>query len=175
MSIHECSYHEVKVANDDGDLRVGMRVLTPCECGDTPLDALHSAERLLLDTQDAWARFILKWDMPLYHWSPAARRKQIYRYGLRPNMRQTTNPSPGWRAPWACFAQSPLCAWSLSGGQSGSPDGEWDLWMTRLSALTEPIILPTTDDDGIHEVRTCHRVYKRHLHRVATRISEATT
>ena len=172
MSEHECRYDEVKVANDDGDLRKGMRVLMPCECGETPLDALTSAEQLLLDTQDAWARFILKWDMPLYHWSPAARRKQIYRYGLRPRMRQTTNATPEWKAPWVCFAQSPLWAWALSGKQGGSPDGEWDLWMTRLSVLTEPLILPTTDGDGIHEVRTMHRVYKRNLHRVATRTSD---
>lgn len=112
-------------------------------------------------------------DVPLFHWAPTARRSGINRHGLRPLMRATV--STGWRAPYVCFADTPRWAWALSGGMRWTPTGDWDLWQTWLSDLGElPTIVPTDErQSGIYEVRTPHRVFKRHLWHVGTRTKNA--
>lgn len=98
--------------------------------------------------------------LPLFHWAPAERRKQIIRRGLRPSSRPTTNLE--WRAPYVCFADSPSWAWGLSGAMNWAPAGEWDLWQTSLDVLPVPVtVVPNPDRwSGAHEVRTPDRVPK---------------
>lgn len=172
MAEHECRFPEVVIGerDDDGPLTAGMQVLTPCECGGTPLDEINWYSNTLEATQKALDLLLVSRLMALYHWAPAARRKQIIRYGLRPKMRPTTNASPDWVAPYVCFGDTADWAWALSGAQRGSPSGEWDLWLTRADLLTEPHILPSSETNGIHEVRTEHRVWKRHLSYVGSRV-----
>lgn len=102
-------------------------------------------------------------DLPLYHWAPTERRKQITRYGLRPSSRPTTNMA--WRAPYVCFADTPSWAWALSGGMSWTPEGEWDLWQTSLSELgPDVVVIPDQDRwSGVYEIRTLNRVPKSRL------------
>lgn len=164
---HDCVFDEVLVEDSDwtGPLRAGMKVLTPCPCGETPLDHLGVLE---MHAQES-AAALLSSDprRALYHWSPAARRKQILRYGLRPHARPVTSST---RSPCICFGDSPSWAWALSGQQRGAPQGQWDLWETALDLLEEPVVLPSTDrSSGIHEVRTVIRVPKSKLWHVASR------
>ena len=174
---HICTFQEVEIGAEDVDedeasaLRPGMLVLAPCVCGENPLDALSMAEANLEQTQAGLDRLIVDRDMLLYHWAPTARRAQIIRYGLRPSMRPTTNASPEYLAPYVCLADTPKWAWLLSGNQHGSPCGEWDLWQVFTSNLTEPHVVPCDEENGIHEVRTMHRIYKRHLWLVGSRTS----
>lgn len=171
-AVHDCTFPEVEILEDGNDLRAGMRVLTPCPaCGETPLDHLQ----WMAQHQDDWTRTIAtaRPTTPLYHWAPTARRKQITRFGLRPFMRATTSAGEGFRHRVVCFADSPGWAWALSGGMRWTPTGEWDLWQTELSLLTEAIILPSPDRaSGIYEVRTEHRVYKRDLWLVGSRTKD---
>lgn len=171
---HTCQFPEVEIGDDlldaAGILQKGMRVLIPCACGETPVDHMELLEAEHKQASDA----LLQADpwRPLYHWSPTARRRQITRYGLRPNMRRTTHAGDGegWRASCICFADSPSWAWALSAGQRSAPAGSWDLWQTYLEKLTDPIVLASTDrPSGIHEVRVTERVYKRDLWLVGTR------
>lgn len=105
-------------------------------------------------------------DVLLYHWSPTDRRRQILRYGLRPNCRPTTNPVEGWKAPYVCFSPSPSWAWALSG--RFHPEIEsWDLWQVWRSWL--PKHKAHWEDGRIKEVRAFERVYKRHIWYVGTR------
>lgn len=171
---HHCVFNEVLIEDtDDPDdlLQPGMRVLVPCECGETPLDHLGVLE---MQRDDALAALDqAEPGRALYHWAPTCRRKQIIRHGLRPHMRPTT-VSEGWKAPVICFADQPAWAWALSGGMSYTPAGEWDLWQTSMDLLTDPVILPGVDRaSGIYEVRTEHRVYKRDLWLVASRTKAA--
>lgn len=164
-----CTFDAVLVENTDGRLVKGMEVLLPCECGRTAHEGLEDeayARQGLEDALKAVAPY-----RPLYHWAPTERRKQIIRYGLRPRMRGTTNKTmDGWKAPYVCFADTPSWAWALSGEQRGTAPGSSDLWMTDLSRIEEPAILEAVRPTGIHEVRTAHRVYKRDLWLVGTRI-----
>lgn len=173
VDVHECEFPEVEVLDDDevGPLRAGMKVLVPCpRCGELPRDHLEILGSHLDDATRALAA--AKPAMPLFHWSPASRRKQIQRYGLRPFSRTTTSSA---RFAVVCFADSPSWAWALSGGMRWTPAGEWDLWQTDLTRLTEVTILPSEDRlTGIHEVRTTERVYKRDLWHVGTRLKPAT-
>lgn len=170
-----CTYPEVMIGKDNASplLPVGTRVLAPCAgCGSTPWDALHTADQDLANNQHAFARYLSAQLLPLYHWAPASRRGQIMRYGLRPRMRPTTalgDLQPGWRASYVCFADTPRWAWALSGGQRHAPAGEWDLWSTLMSRLTDPWVEPAHWANGIHEIRTEHRVFKRDLWLTATR------
>lgn len=168
-----CMFPEVEIGDDqlpESVLREGMKVLLPCiSCGQTP--------KMHMDWQDSTAEELEKAlncalqtsHRVLYHWAPADRRAQIIRYGLRPSMRPTTNVSLDWRAPWVCLATDPNWSWALSGGQRGARRGEWDLWLTYADRLTEPYVVPRPEGNGIHEVRTKHRIYKRHLVFVGTR------
>lgn len=172
---HDCTFPEVEIlpADDDdeqGNLKAGMKVLAPCpSCGETPLDHMdwlqaHADEALAaLDAAEP--------RRALFHWAPAARRKQILRYGLRPSMRCTTaSGDASFKWPVVCFADSPSWAWALSGGMRWTPRGEWDCWQTAMDVLTDPVILPGPNRaSGIYEVRTTHRVYKRDLWYVGTR------
>lgn len=175
-----CVFDEVEIQPgdfEDGDvLQSGMKVLVPCKgCGTTPLIELEWYAETLESTQSALDKLLVDKDMPLFHWAPVARRKQIIRYGLRPRMRPATHLgdlADGWRAPYICFGDDPAWAWALSGGQRGATPGQWDLWQTYASRLTDPHVLPGYVENGIHEVRTEHRVYKRHLKLVAHRTKD---
>lgn len=171
--VHDCTFSELVITegDEDGNLRAGMKVLIPCpRCGEAPLEHMERLAGYVAEYSAALAN--AKPVTPLFHWSPAARRKQILRYGLRPFMRTTTatdDDSGGY--PVVCFADSPSWAWALSGEMSWTPDGEWDCWQTDLGRLTEPVILPGEDRlSGIYEVRTEHRVYKRDLWWIGSRV-----
>lgn len=166
----DCRFPEVDILEDDGDLKAGMKVLVPCpSCGGAPLEEMEWTSNALEQTQKAFELLLADRNTPLYHWAPAARRGQITRYGLRPKMRPTTNADPSYVAPYVCLADDPAWAWALSGHQKGSPAGEWDLWMTWAERLKDPHTVPRDDANGVHEIRTDHRIYKRDLFYVASR------
>jgi hypothetical protein len=171
MSDHDCVFPEVVIEKGDEDenLKVGMKVLTPCvTCGETPLDDLHFMNNRCEELQAAL--LAVEPYRPLYHWTPSSRRKQINRYGLRPAMPSTTS-TEGYKAPYVCFADSPSWAWALSGGMKWAPTGNWDLWMTYLHNIEEPIVHATPDrPTGLYEVRSIHRLYKRNLWYVGSRM-----
>jgi hypothetical protein len=170
MNDHDCKFPEVVIekADEDENLKEGMKVLIPCPvCGETPLDNLEFMNNRANELQDA-LRAVQPY-RPLYHWSPRVRMKQILRYGLRPGMRSTTS-TEGLRVPYVCFADSPSWAWALSGQMKWAPSGDWDLWLTYMNDITEPILHATPDrPSGLYEVRTEHRVYKRNLWYVGSR------
>lgn len=170
--VHE--YPQVVIGRDDesGLLVAGMRVLTPCACGDTPLDGMSMLDGELEEAYAGFNRLALHHQMSLYHWSPTAHRKQIIRRGLVPGRRTVTHPLPGFRAPALCFGDTPSWAWALSGGQDSSPSGSWDLWQAWLADLVDPYVMPRDDDNGVHEYRTPARVYKRNLWLVGTRMKD---
>lgn len=172
---HQCTYPEIRVGRDladasTGTLRPGDLILAPCSCGMTPNDELDWANRTLDDTTSAFSALAQSRGLSLYHWSPTSKRKQIIRHGLLPRRRPTTHATPSWRAPYICFGDTAAWAWLLSGGQRSAPSGMWDLWETRITDLVDPKILPAPDvSNGIHEIRTEHRVMKRHLWLVGQR------
>lgn len=159
---------------DECTFPVDGKALQPCEvCGVTGLEALRDTERALIENEQAFGRYLGNQLLPLFHWSPRDRRKQILRYGLRPKMRAVTHQGDAhWRAMWICLADTPRWAWSLSGAQRSAPAGEWDLWSTSMDRLTDPRVLPADWANGIHEVRTAHRIFKRDLWLVATRTKD---
>lgn len=173
MAEHECQFPEVIIEEGDfkpdDPIKAGMHVLIPCpECGETPLDSM---ELLHTHTQELQQALLAhRVSTPLYHWAPAPRRKQITRYGLVPGRRPTT--SSGYGAPCVCLADSPSWAWALTLEGRGW-DGEWDLWQTYLEALENPVVLGDhtgTRPSGIYEVRAEHRIYKRDVWYVGSRI-----
>lgn len=172
---HQCRFEEIRVGSDladasSGTLTEGQRILASCPCGETPRDHLDWAEHTLDYTERAFSALAQSRSLSLYHWSPTSKRKQIIRHGLLPHRGPTTHATPSWRAPYVCFGDTAAWAWALSGGQSSAPSGTWDLWETRIVDLIEPKILPAPDvSNGIHEVRTEHRVRKRHLWLVGQR------
>lgn len=172
MEEHECKFPDVEILEaEEGDiLQKGAHVLGPCPtCGETPFDHLSFLTKRVQELESNL--IAVDPNRPMYHWAPRTRRKQIQRYGLRPSMRPTTNIQEGFKAPYVCFADSPSWAWALSGDQRHSESGEWDLWMTWLNNLTDPIIRCGADrPSGIYEVRTLHRVYKSKLWFVGSRI-----
>lgn len=154
---HACAFPELIVDDEP--------MLAPCDCGHTPYDHLHNLEREVSELNAA--TLAIKPQLPLYHWSPTSRRKQISRYGLRPMSRSTTSSE---RFDIVCFADSASWAWALSGNMEWTPGGEWDLWQTSLDRLHEPVVMPSADrGTGIYEVRTTQRVFKRDIWHVATR------
>jgi len=169
---HDCVHPEVLIETGDFGpddvLQSGMAVLIPCPvCGETPHDSMGIEQARNQELQEALLAH--EPDRALFHWSPRARRGQIERYGLRPNMRSTTS-STRLGGPFVCFADSPLWAWALSGNMRWTPKGEWDLWETTLSRLTDPIVLASPERaSGIYEVRVEHRVYKRNLRYIGSR------
>lgn len=105
---------------------------------------------------------------PLYHWSPAARRKQILRYGLRVAQRPVTHADSGFRAPYVCLGETPSWAWALSGKFADLP-GAWDLWQVNVNGKRGEVVDTYDDDHQWHEVRVHERIYKAQMWRVATR------
>lgn len=103
----------------------------------------------------------------LYHWAPATRRKQINRYGLRPGSLSSCRQ---WKPPYVCLADSPLLAWNLV-GRFRPLIREWDLWWTSSDAVGDYEVIPT-DDGDVREYRVYHRIFKRDLWLVGTRINE---
>jgi hypothetical protein len=171
MTDHVCEYPEVLIEEPDeaGILKMGMKVLAPCRtCGGTPLEHVEFLEAR--DAELSNALLAIEPHRALYHWSPRARRKQIERYGLRPYMRPSTTTTGDRRIPYVCLGDTPSWAWALSGGMPWSPGGEWDLWMVWLNQIISPLVLATPDrPSGLYEVRTEHRIYKRHLWYVGSR------
>jgi hypothetical protein len=167
---HVCTHDEVVIGADDGPLIKGDKVLVPCrECGESPRDTLGMLDYRLVETERALTRLVLDKQMILYHWSPTRHRKQINRYGLVPHRKPVTHPANDWRAPYVCLADTAGWAWSLSGSQPSAESGMWDLWSVRVEFLTDPFIMPSSENNGIHEVRTHHRIYKRYLWLVGSR------
>lgn len=107
---------------------------------------------------------------PLYHWSPTVRRKQINRYGLRVAQRPVQH-TPGWRAPYVCFAETPSWAWALSGqfAEREHRPGSWDLWQVNVSGKRGEVLESGDDEHRWHEVRVHEQVRKRQMWLVATR------
>ncbi len=103
----------------------------------------------------------------LYHWAPATRRGQINRYGLRPGSRSSCGE---WKPPYVCLADSPLLAWQLI-GRYRPQILEWDLWWTSGAAVFPYETIPF-DNGDIREYRVYHRIYKRDLWMVGSRINE---
>lgn len=103
----------------------------------------------------------------LYHWSPAERRKQIVKYGLRPG---SVSSDRLWRPPYVCFADSPYRAWLLI-GRYRPEIRDWDLWHTSSGDLDGYEVIPS-DDGEPREYRVYHRVFKRHLWMVGSRQNE---
>lgn len=166
---HDCQFDEVLLGEDDedgGPLKAGMKVLVPCSCGKTPLDNMQFMDGLAKEYQRTLEAVEPR--RALFHWAPVGRRKQILRHGLVPGRRSTTCTS---KFNVVCFADSPSWAWALSAEMKWTPNGQWDLWQTALDLLTDPIILPGENRaSGIYEVRTEHRVYKRDIWYVGSRI-----
>lgn len=113
-----------------------------------------------------------KEDTPLYHWSPAERRRQINKTGLVPGSWSTDR---FWKPPVICLASNPQLAWALSGGTArGAQHAEWDLWQVWMSDLNgyEEIVdyYKNSDQTYIKEYRVYHRIYKKDVWYVATRI-----
>lgn len=111
-------------------------------------------------------------DLNFYHWSPRTRRNQILRYGLVPGKPSLQGQ---WRPPYICFADDVNLAWTLSGANHPHID-EWDLWQVYADdAERWEVILDTYYQTGRHyvkEYRVYHRIYKRHVHYVASRTSD---
>lgn len=181
-----CVFPRVEIGDEYEDpaglLKTGMEVLLPCEnCGASPNEYMEWLDSELVDMEAGYKKLLGHKDIPLFHWSPTKNRLQIRKYGLVPNRKPTVHSieMEGWRAPYICFGTDPAWAWALSGNMSWAPLGDWDLWETHFLDLTEPEILsspgdePWDSDDGIHEVRTGHRVFKRSLRYVGTRTKES--
>lgn len=175
MEEHDCHFPDVEILeSEEGDvLQKGDRVLGPCPtCGETAFDHLEFTEARNIELEKALVA--IQPFRPMYHWSPRDRQKQIIRYGLRPGMRPSTTigDQPNYKPPYVCFADSPSWAWALSGDQRRFKKGsEWDLWMTYLSDIPEPIIHANPErPSGLYEVRTCNRIYKSKLWFVGSRV-----
>ena len=106
-------------------------------------------------------------DFALYHWAPAARRKQIQRYGLRPGSLSSCRM---WRPPYVCLADGPIQAWRLI-GQFRPAIRDWDLWLTGAASLHGYEVIPW-DDGTPREYRIYHRIFKRDLLYVGSRENE---
>lgn len=106
-------------------------------------------------------------DLVLYHWSPTSRRRSIVRSGLLPG---SFSIERDWRPPYICFADDALLAKALVRHRV-SVDS-WDLWAVRPQDLQGwELIFDTYPSSGRHfikEYRVYHRVFKRHVHFVAT-------
>lgn len=169
-------FPEAVIGEDDdppGVLRRGMRIVLPCAtCGMPPLEQMDGLGAQLEEKEQALAKLLAAKQMPLFHWAPRARRKQITRYGLRPRMRPNVCLGEDFRLNEICLATDPEMAWLLSGGPRHAPPGVWDLWQTYSQHLHEPNVLGSYDNTyGIHEVRTAHRIYKRFVWHVGFRWS----
>jgi hypothetical protein len=107
---------------------------------------------------------------PLFHWSPAPRRGQILRYGLRVAQRPVTH-TPGFRAPYVCLAESPSWAWALSGlaEERDHKPGWWDLWQVNVNGKRGEVVDSGDAEHRWHEVRVHERIRKAQMWHVGTR------
>ena len=103
----------------------------------------------------------------LYHWAPKARRGQINRFGLKPGSLSSCRQ---WKPPYVCLADSPSLAWGLIGRFRPQIE-EWDLWWTSANACFPYEEIPW-DDGSVREYRVYHRIFKRDLWMVGSRINE---
>lgn len=172
----DCQFPLIEIGDDpmpepDDPLQPGMEVMAPCEnCGMTANEYMAFLDKSIKELEDGFKSKLEHENIPLFHWSPSKNRNGITKLGLVPGRKPTTHADvQGWRAPYTCFATDPAWAWALSGNMGYAPDGEWDLWQTWWNELTEPEILPAFDGDGIHEVRTSHRVFKRSVKYLGSR------
>lgn len=108
-------------------------------------------------------------DLWLYHWAPRSRRASIKRLGLVPG---SISIDKAWRPPYVCFSDDPLLAWSLSGHFHPEVE-EWDLWAVWHADVKGWEAIPENyrhrEGSYIKEFRVYHRVFKRHVHYVASR------
>jgi hypothetical protein len=103
----------------------------------------------------------------LYHWSPASRRVEIMRQGLRPFSKATASSELLW--PYICLSPTPAAAWGLSGDMEWlSEIEEWDLWMVRLES-TDEVHVKANFGPVIKEVRVRNALPADRLWYVATR------
>lgn len=168
-----CEFDRIEIGDEYDDpsglLKPGMEVMLPCtNCGMAVNEYMAWMDSSLLELEAAIKNNQSHKNIALFHWSPSRHRKQIARFGLLPGRRPTTH-STDWRAPYICFGTDPAWSWALSGNMRWAPTGDWDLWQTWWDELKEPYILGSNEGDGIHEVRTEHRVYKRSLRYLGTR------
>lgn len=103
----------------------------------------------------------------LYHWAPTERRKQITRFGLRPG---SVSSCRQWKPPYICLANNPHLAWDLI-GRHRPTIREWDLWWTTSDAAAPMEMLPF-DDGTPKEYRVYHRIFKRDIWFVGSRLNE---
>jgi hypothetical protein len=174
MTDHICSFPEVMIeeAEGDDDLKAGMSVLIPCPvCGESASDTIALYERHIKELEAS----LLSYEplRAMYHWAPVIRRKQIIRYGLLPGKRPTTTQGDDRRIPYVCLGDSPSWAWALSGAMKYTPKGEWDLWMTWMDRIKDPVVhADPSRHTGLYEVRTEHRIYKRDIWYVGSRVKQ---
>lgn len=105
--------------------------------------------------------------IPLYHWSPTARRKQIKKRGLVPGCWSTDRL---WKPPCVCYADTPSLAWALSGAlPRGREHDSWDLWQTYDDVPSGYEAIAFDGSDDVKEYRVYERIYARDLWYVASR------
>lgn len=107
---------------------------------------------------------------PLFHWSPASRREQILRDGLRV-MQDPVTHTPEFRAPYVCLAETPSWAWALSGmrAEKAHEPGSWDLWQVNVNGKRGAVVDAGDDEHRWHEVRVHEQVLGAQMWHVATR------
>jgi len=93
----------------------------------------------------------------LFHWSPADRRTDILRDGLKPYAPPAVSGGGEMSAiawPYLCFGTTPQAAWRYSGDLDYNhlDDVEWDLWQVSLSDTDEVHIRPDFGN-AVKEVR----------------------
>jgi len=93
--------------------------------------------------------------------------KSQIRYGLRPG---SVSSCRQWKPPYVCLADSPSLAWGLIGRFRPSIR-DWDLWWTT-GAAAYPFETIPWDDGEVREYRVYHRIFKRDLWFVGSRINE---
>jgi hypothetical protein len=113
---------------------------------------------------------------PLYHWSPAGRRRSIERRGLQPGMRPSRpmydldgETEIDWRADHIYLAPDPVTAARMSWRVFGEPGQEWDLWQAELVAVDN---VRMREDSGpyVLEVRVYNRIPKSRLTWLGSRV-----
>lgn len=107
----------------------------------------------------------------LYHWSPAERRTQIERRGLRPG---SLSINRAWRPPFVCLAPNPKLAIEMAIQQAeyvGVEIAEWDLWMVYMDTLDRWELLFDDRDDTVKEVRVYDPIPRSEVHWLARRSS----
>ena len=104
----------------------------------------------------------------LFHWSPAERRKQILKYGLRPGCFSRCGQ---WKPPYVCFSKTPSLAWALSGIRDDKP-GTWDLWQMWSNVPKGYETLSTDGSGKPTEYRVYHRIFKRDVWYIGSRVNK---